>query len=82
MQTEQAQRAAFAFMQHKGYPSPGEPARVETVEDQPNLWYFFFELPEGTLELEVEWTGEKWSWDVMDFVHHQDKGGTLATASR
>lgn len=80
MQIEQAERAASEFMRHKGY-GDARPARIETVEDESNLWYFFYDLAEGTLELEVEWTGEKWSWDVMGFVHNQEKG-TLAASSR
>ena len=79
MEIEQAKRAASEFMRHKGY---GGAQPIATEEPEPGRWYFFYELREGTLELEVEWTGSKWSWDVMDFVHHQDKGGTLAATSR
>jgi len=78
MQIEFAERAASEFMRHKGY-GRARPDRVETVDGQDDIWYFFYELHEGTLELEVEWTGEKWSWDVMDFIHRE---GTLASSGR
>jgi len=76
----QARKAAAEFMRHKGY-GDAQPVLIEEDEDD-YIWYFFYELDEGTLELEVEWSGSKWFWDVIDFVHYQDEGETLAMSSR
>lgn len=80
MLTEQAERAAAEFMRHKGYGSV-TPVEIEEVEGI-DVWYFYYDLAEGALELEVEWDGSKWLWGVMDFVHHQDKGETLVGSGR
>ena len=73
-----ARRAAVEFMRHKGYGDVA-PKMVEEVDDE-DIWYFFYDLEEGTLELEVAWDGAKWFWEVMDFVHYedQDESETLA----
>lgn len=80
MSTATARKAAIEFMRHKGY-GGASPVEVEKIDGR-DLWYFFFDLAEGTLELEVEWDGSKWLWDVIEFVHNQDKGETLATTGR
>ena len=80
MVTEQAEQAAAAFMRHKGYGAV-DPVEIEKVEDL-DVWYFYYDLEEGTLELEVEWDGANWFWGVMNFVHHQDRGETLVGCDR
>lgn len=55
------------FMVHKGYPD-AEPSDVYDVEDQ-KCKYFTYELPEGTLELEVWWQGD-WKARVSTFQTH------------
>lgn len=59
------EQVAHQFMSHKGYPHI-QPSDVEKLEGQP-CWYFLFQLPEGTLELEVSWDGEVWSTLVTTF---------------
>jgi hypothetical protein len=78
--TSEALRAATEFMQHKGY-SDVEPVSIERDGDL-DVWYFLYELKEGTLELEVEWNGSRWFWEVIDFVHNRDKGETLTDVNR
>lgn len=81
MRTREA-RAAQLFMQRKGY-GGYKPYGVVPIMGQP-VWYYYYNLPEGTLELEVEWTLGDWYWHVtafqmtdknnekapMDEVHH------------
>lgn len=54
------------FMKHKGYPNL-EPSDVQKVDNQP-CWYFLYELPEGTLELEVFWDSQNWVTTVTTFT--------------
>lgn len=68
---QQAESAAREFMRQKGYPDLA-PDEVEKVEDM-HVWYFYFSLPQGELELEVEWDGAEWSWGVMNFIHFDDE---------
>jgi hypothetical protein len=44
--------AATAWMRHKGYDS--EPLGVDHVRDELR-WYFYFEVPEGLIELAVQY---------------------------
>lgn len=74
--------AATAFMEHKGYTS--SPMGVEDVNE--TCWYFYFEVPEGLIELEVEYARRQWrcavttfwtydtmpeGWTPVDFVQQQ-----------
>lgn len=56
------------FMKHKGYSSI-EPYDVERLDNQP-CWYFYYELPEGDLELEVFYdeTTKEWETTVTVFT--------------
>lgn len=50
-------RAAISFMEYKGYRGAA-PLGVDVVEaDDPldRIWYFYFEVPEGLIELEVDY---------------------------
>lgn len=53
---------AQQFMAHKGYPHL-RPSDIEKLDGQP-CWYFLYDLPEGTLELEVCWNPKKREWDT------------------
>ncbi len=57
-------RAAQLYMRHKGYKNV-RPYEVDKVEGRP-IWYFYYDLPDGDLELEVEWDPEdrEWRWVV------------------
>lgn len=57
---------ARLFMEHKGLGTV-EPYSVEKVEGEP-VWYFWYRLPEGVLELEVCWDGEEWDTVVTSFT--------------
>lgn len=60
--------AAALFMAHKGLPQ-ARPYDVDKLEDIP-CWYFYYELDDGLLELEVFWdrTGERWETTVTAFT--------------
>jgi len=58
-------RVAQVFMDHKGL-GRLEPVTVEKVEGEP-CWYFYYQLPEGKLELEVAWANGEWQTTVTDF---------------
>ena len=45
--------AAQHFMDHKGL-GHLRPFEVDQLDDQP-CWYFYYELPQGELEVEVFW---------------------------
>lgn len=53
-------------MEHKGYPGI-EPFDVQHLDGKP-CWYFIYQLPEGTLELEVFWNGRAWETTVTTFT--------------
>lgn len=55
-------RVAQQFMDHKGL-GTFQPLEVEKLEDQP-CWYFYYQLPEGDLELEVSWEYPE-GWEVL-----------------
>ena len=76
---QQAEAAAAEFMRQKGYPK-ADPHDVEKIEDL-DVWYFYYDLPEGTLELEVEWNGVDWIWGVMNFIHFRDQDEQTLVAS-
>lgn len=58
-----AHAAAREYLRDKGY-SDIEPYSVVRIEGL-SVWYFYYLLPEGRLELEVEWSGGRWSWIAM-----------------
>lgn len=60
LNTPEAQIAEH-FMRHKGYDK--KPHSVEKLEDQP-CWYFYYDLPEGELELEVFYDQDEDDWEV------------------
>lgn len=49
------------FMARKGL---GHLKPVEVDQDSANLWYCYYELPQGTLELEVFYDRFRDEWDV------------------
>lgn len=61
-------QAALHFMRHKGYDRA--PDEVERETSSPFAWIFVYHLPEGKLDLLVEWlVGEgRWEVAVDDFV--------------
>lgn len=52
------------FMTRKGY-SGLVPFEVEEVDAEVALYYFYYRLPEGELELEVSWNPKTGMWDTM-----------------
>lgn len=56
------EQVAQQFMEHKGY-GDFEPYDVEKLDGVP-CWYFLYQLPEGTLELEVFWNPELEEWEA------------------
>lgn len=64
-ETPQA-RVAQLFMEHKGLGSV-QPYTFEKVEGEPT-WYYYYDLPEGKLELEVAWDGGAWDTVVTSFT--------------
>ena len=60
------EQVARLFMAHKGY-ADIEPYEVEKLDGQA-CWYFLYDLPEGTLELEVSWDGNEWDALVTTFT--------------
>lgn len=69
--TRRAERAAAWYMAHKGY-KDACPKSVEEVEDVA-CWYFVYELPDGELELEVEFRGGDWHYFVTGFFERRDR---------
>lgn len=65
------EQVAALFMKHKGYSGLG-PYHQEKLDGQP-CWYFYYDLPEGILELEVSWDGAEWDAYVTTFTLHRDK---------
>jgi hypothetical protein len=63
-------RAAQAYMKRKGYPD-ARPYSVIPIEGQP-CWYFYYQLPEGRLELEVSDDDGVWRWIVSSFQMWDD----------
>lgn len=64
-QTTPQARVAQQFMEHKGL-GYVRPYDVDKLDGQP-CWYFYYDLPEGDLELEVFWDGEIWQTKVTSF---------------
>lgn len=58
-------RAAAQYMMHKGLDV--QPVDVQKLDGAP-CWYFYYELPEGNLELEVYWNGREWNSLVTTFT--------------
>lgn len=52
--------AAAKYMAHKGYPTI-EPLEVDRVQGE-TCWYYLYELPEGLLELEVDFRDGEWEF--------------------
>jgi hypothetical protein len=50
------------YMAHKGYPDL-DPYEVDKLDDQ-DCWYFYYQLPEGILELEVYYDQADNDWQV------------------
>lgn len=61
------ERVADQYMCDKGYPW-ATPMDVQALEGLP-CWYFLYELPEGRLELEVNWDegAQEWETTVTSF---------------
>lgn len=64
-------RAAQAYMRRKGYPDI-RPYEVIPIEGD-TCWYFYYELPEGDLELEVVFENSQWRWTVSTFRMASDR---------
>jgi len=62
----QAESVAEWYMRHKGYLDV-VPNACEKIPDLP-CWYFYYELPDGRLELEVFWSGTEWQTCVTTFA--------------
>lgn len=60
------EQVARQFMEHKGYLNV-EPTEIDELDGTP-CWYFLYELPEGSLELEVFWNGREWETTVTTFT--------------
>lgn len=56
-------RVAQHFMDRKGL-GHFKPVDVEQLDDQP-CWYFLYEMPDGTLELEVFYDAERMEWECV-----------------
>lgn len=54
-------RVAQDFMRHKGL-GHFAPHDVDKIEDQP-CWYFYYDLPDGHLELEVYYDDVDMEWE-------------------
>lgn len=57
-------KAAQAYLKRKGYDDP-RPHGVIPIEDD-QCWYFYYELPDGNLELEVAFDGD-WKFRASSF---------------
>lgn len=55
---------AQEFMERKGYKDVF-PAEVEPLEGDPDCQYFYYELDDGDLELEVSWNPKSGTWDTL-----------------
>lgn len=55
-------QVAQDFMARKGYPGI-EPYDVTKLEGQ-DCWYFYYQLPEGALELEVFYDATRRDWQT------------------
>lgn len=62
--------AARQFMAHKGL-GHIRPHAVEQLEGH-SCWYFYYQLPEGELELEVFWNDHEWDINVTAFTDLED----------
>lgn len=57
LRTKEA-KSAQEFMSKKGYPHIRPLGVIPVPADENPCWYFYYRLPEGVLELEVEALGE------------------------
>ena len=60
--TSPQDQVAALFMERKGYPEI-KPQAVEFVGDA--CWYYYYQLPEGTVELEVAYNRRRSEWETM-----------------
>lgn len=70
LRTKEA-KIAQDFMLKKGYPEI-RPFGVIQVEDAP-CWYFYYRLPEGVLELEIESENTHFNKRVSAFITDPDR---------
>lgn len=70
LRTRQA-KAAQHYMARKGYPKVA-PHDVIEIDGQ-LCWYFYYDLPDGHLELEVRWVNGDWGWRVTAFIETPDR---------
>lgn len=65
--------AAALFMSHKGL-AGARPYDVDKLDDVP-CWYFYYNLDDGLLELEVFWdrNGERWETTVTSFTQRDNR---------
>lgn len=63
-------KAAQAFIRRKGY-ADVVPEDVIKIEGD-LCWYFYYDLPDGYLELEVAWENEAWQYTVTAFQEDLD----------
>lgn len=78
LRTRQAKAAQHYVVNHKGY-KQALPYDVISIEGQP-CWYFYYDLPDGRLELEVRWVNGDWVWTVTAFQEPDD--GTVDLGGR
>jgi hypothetical protein len=69
-------KVAQDYMRRKGYPQV-RPHLVEKVQEIP-CWYFYYDLPDGDLELEVFWDKGEWNTYVTAFTLREDATEQLA----
>lgn len=55
---------AQEFMARKGY-TDVYPVEVEPLDEDANCQYFYYELDDSDLELEVSWDPKTGNWDTM-----------------
>ena len=60
--TPQARMAQYFMREVKGLTI--EPHDVEQLDDHQDCWYFYYDLPQGELELEVFYDARKRDWDI------------------
>lgn len=73
LRTRQAKAAQHYVVTHKGY-ADAVPYDVIAIEGQP-CWYFYYDLPDGHLELEVQWIHGDWGWAVTSFIEKVESHG-------
>lgn len=69
LRTRQA-KAAQAYIRHKGYGDVLPENAIQIEGD--TCWYFYYDLPDGYLELEVAWENGDWKYTVTAFEEDLD----------